>query len=244
MSRASSYPYEQEGESGEMVHGIPVMPFEIQAKRSKEGWELLSDSIKVVLTKWNTLATAVDQEVRIFILMLHLRQWNSDFFKCILQWGGKNSLHKYNELVEDLLANLKEQWNLGNDIHIDTLDVFFLEALESDFNFEYEEDDSEVTHFGMLIKDLYKKSMNQEFDAVHQIVSTLEKHPAITSQRVQDSDDESDEGSDEEEETEPVPAPPKKDKPVADAEGWFTVPTKKGKPKPAEPEPKDDMNVD
>lgn len=64
MSSGSGGPYASGGADGDNVHGIPVMPLDIQARRSEEGWELFSDSLKLVLTKWNTLATAVDQEVR------------------------------------------------------------------------------------------------------------------------------------------------------------------------------------
>lgn len=135
---------------------------------------------------------------------------------------------------------MRDQWDLGNDIHIDTLDVFFLEVLESDFNFEYEEDDSEVTHFGMLIKDLYKMSMNQEFDAVRQLIATVDSHPTIIAQTAESDDDDSD-GSSEEEEVTVEPKAPKK--PVADADGWFTAPTR-GRGKPKASESNDSMNID
>ena len=45
-----------------------------------------------------------------------------------VQWGGRRSRQKFDHIVADLVKNAREQWSEGNDLHIDTLDVYFMEV--------------------------------------------------------------------------------------------------------------------
>ena len=44
------------------------------------------------------------------------------------EWGGRSSRAKYEHILADLLLNCEEQWREGNDLHLDTLDVYLLEV--------------------------------------------------------------------------------------------------------------------
>ena len=45
-----------------------------------------------------------------------------------VQWGGRKSRDKYEHILEDLYMNAQEQWREGNDLHVDTLDVYLIEV--------------------------------------------------------------------------------------------------------------------
>ena len=73
--------------------------------RPKEGWQLFVEGSKFILEKWELLHTAVVEE-----------------------WGGHSSKSKFENIVNDLIKNCEEQWRDGNDLHIDTLDVYLIEV--------------------------------------------------------------------------------------------------------------------
>ena len=97
--------------------------------RTPAGFAAFTDALKTVLQRWDVLRTAV-----------------------VEQWGGVRSGDKFSRVLDDLLANLDEQWREGNDVHEDTLDVYFIECLEESFNVEFDEDsdDGWVTEVSLV----------------------------------------------------------------------------------------------
>lgn len=45
-----------------------------------------------------------------------------------MQWGGRSSRSKFEHIVDDLVTNCEDQWREGNDLHLDTLDVYLIEV--------------------------------------------------------------------------------------------------------------------
>ena len=155
-----------------------------------------------------------------------------------LQWGGRRSRAKFDHIVDDLVDNCHEQWREGNDVHLDTLDVYLLECLEADYNIDFE-DDSEVTAVSTLLQDVYRKCAIGEIEAARAVLRDLASHPAMQKGESaggggDDDDDGSESGDDSGSEGgggggggggagggAAAPSGP-------DADGWETVPAKSG----------------
>lgn len=126
-------------------------------KRSGEGWNTFSEATQIVLSKWDLTRTAVAE-----------------------RWGGLKSKDKYNHMVDDLMLNLSEQWKDGNDVHEDTLDVYFLECLEAYFNVDFEGgDDSIVTEVSLIIQDLYRKCAAGHLAKARDVIASLDAMPSM-----------------------------------------------------------------
>jgi len=145
---------------------------------------MFSEATQFVLARWDLTRTAVAE-----------------------RWGGVKSLDKYNHMISDLMLNLEEQWKDGNDIHEDSLDVYFLECLESYFNVDFENgDDSVVTEVSLIIQDLYRKCAAGELGKTRELVASLDTMPSMRKGGVRPAEDDEDaddeDGEDEEEEEE------------------------------------------
>ena len=85
------------------MSGVPKLP--AGSSRPREGWQLFTEGVRFILEKWELLHTAVVEE-----------------------WGGHGSKSKFDHIVEDLVLNCEDQWREGNDLHLDTLDVYLIEV--------------------------------------------------------------------------------------------------------------------
>lgn len=133
-----------------------------------------------------------------------------------LQWGGFKSKDKYDHIVDDLLLNCKDQWDEGNDLHIDSLDVYLIECLTEDFNVDFE-DDEVVSEVSRLIQDLYRKCVAGQYDDVRNAIAEMERAANRGSGSGAGAGGESTE-----------PRQPRREK-VIDEDGWETIVTRKGR---------------
>ena len=125
---------------------------DLRSKRS-EGWALFERGARDALLYFDLFETAV-----------------------IEQWGGPRSRDKFDRIVDDLVMNCREQWDLSNDLHVDTLDVFLIECLETDFGVDFDEEtesDRIVTICSLAIQDLYRKCASFKFEEARALIDGL-----------------------------------------------------------------------
>ena len=125
---------------------------DLRSKRS-EGWSIFERGARDALLFFDIFETAVTE-----------------------QWGGPRSRDKFDRIVDDLVMNCREQWDLSNDLHVDTLDVFLIECLESDFGVDFDEEtesDRIVTICSLAIQDLYRKCASFNFEEARTLLDGL-----------------------------------------------------------------------
>lgn len=139
-----------------------------------------------------------------------------------LQWAGPATRSKYEHIIDDLMLNCNEQWSEGNDLHIDTLDVYLLECLEADFNVEFE-DDAVVTEVSAVIQELYRQCMAGQLGKARELIASLDTHRVLGNNAVSGGTGGAGAGEG------GAASKPRKER-VVDEDGWETVVThKKGK---------------
>ena len=125
---------------------------DLRSKRS-EGWSIFERGARDALLFFDIFETAVTE-----------------------QWGGPRSRDKFDRIVDDLVMNCREQWDLSNDLHVDTLDVYLIECLESDFGVDFDEEtesDRIVTICSLAIQDLYRKCASFNFEEARTLLDGL-----------------------------------------------------------------------
>lgn len=125
---------------------------DLRSKRS-EGWSIFERGARDALLFFDIFETAVTE-----------------------QWGGPRSRDKFDRIVDDLVMNCREQWDLSNDLHVDTLDVFLIECLETDFGVDFDEEtesDRIVTICSLAIQDLYRKCASFNFEEARTLLDGL-----------------------------------------------------------------------
>ena len=128
------------------------MSLDIRSRRA-EGWNIFEHGARDALLSFDIFEVAIAE-----------------------QWGGSRSREKFDKIVDDLLMNCKEQWDLSNDLHVDTLDVYLIECLESDFNINFDEEtdsDRVVTVCSLAIQDLYRKCASFNFEEARTLIDGL-----------------------------------------------------------------------
>ena len=159
-----------ESSSGSVIPRLPS-----GSPCTREGWELFTKGCAHLLNVWDLLHTAVVEE-----------------------WGGHGSRAKLDHIIADLINNCEEQWRVRHDLHIDTLDVYFLECLEGDFNIEFE-DDEEVSVVSTMIQRLYRECAAGDLDAARVWLQAIAAPEATRKQRVTAGDDDDDDGDESDE---------------------------------------------
>ncbi len=140
-----------------------------------------------------------------------------------MQWGGPSSRSKLDHIMSDLFLNCREQWDAGHDLHLDTLDEYFVDCLTQDFNMDFE-DDRVVTEASAVVQELYRKCAAGELDEARKVLAAASLSPGlngVTGGGAGSSDDEDGEdGGDGAGASEP--RLPRREK-VVDEDGWETV---------------------
>jgi hypothetical protein len=125
--------------------------------------------------------------------------------------------------MSDLFLNCREQWDAGHDLHLDTLDEYFVDCLTQDFNMDFE-DDRVVTEASAVVQELYRKCAAGELDEARKVLAAASLSPGlngVTGGGAGSSDDEDGEdGGDGAGASEP--RLPRREK-VVDEDGWETV---------------------
>jgi hypothetical protein len=143
-----------------------------------------------------------------------------------------------------LLLNVEEQWREGNDLHVDSVDVYLLECLEADFNIDFE-NDTIVTEVSRSILHLYTYCVLDDLNSAKAMVDAFAKRPDVIAGGIRpakgadeddDDDDDDDEGNDGQgnsagsigalESSKDTPGNRRR---VVDEEGWETIVPKGGK---------------
>lgn len=124
--------------------------------------------------------------------------WDLLHTAVVEEWGGHGSRAKLDHIIADLVNNCEEQWRGRHDLHIDTLDVYFLECLEGDFNIEFE-DDEEVSVVSTMIQRLYRECAAGDLDAARVWLQAIAAPEATRKQRVTAGDDDDDDGDESDE---------------------------------------------
>jgi hypothetical protein len=211
---ASSSPSTSAGAPAATASRIPKLPAAVAAARSAAGWAYLQPCVREAFRHWDLTRTAVAE-----------------------QWGGPKSREKLDHIVDDLLMNLKDQWDAGNDVHTDSVDVYLLECLEQDFGIDFE-DDSVVTEVSVLVQDVYRKCVAGQLGEAEALMDALEARARAAERsggrRTAGSDDDDDDEDDEDGSGNEdggagtgvgagsSGAPPRRER-VVDEEGWETV---------------------
>jgi hypothetical protein len=191
--------------AGATASRIPRLAADVAAKRSAEGWELFTVAAREALEQWDLVKTAVIEEVRVSPRFWRRRRHPGrgspphpllrgpfgrrpaasrsltpgPSLPPAAQWGGPSSRAKFDSLLSDLLMNCREQWDDGRDVHVDTLDVFLLEALTDDFGVDFE-DDRIVTEASVVLQDLYRKCAGGQLAEAREVLDGLRRNPGLT----------------------------------------------------------------
>jgi len=200
---------------------LTPVKLDLRSKRS-EGWAIFERGARDALLYFDIFETAVTE-----------------------QWGGSRSRDKFDRIVDDLVMNCREQWDLSNDLHVDTLDVFLIECLETDFGVDFDEEtesDRIITICSLAIQDLYRKCASFNFEEARTLLDGLAAvarrrqglapRPRVDSSSDDEDDDEEDGGMVETreagDESRRSGAAGGGGGRVVDSDGWETVPVRKG----------------
>jgi hypothetical protein len=147
---------------------------------------------------------------------------------------------------------VEDQWREGNDLHADTLDVYFLECLEGDFNIDFE-DDTGVTALSTVLQDLYRKCAAGNREGVAALLASLDgrsdfnpdsSRPARGPESDDDEEESGEDGGGEGEGAGGGGEQVSRRAHVVDEDGWETMPTKPaGRKGKGGPGPKDDEDL-
>lgn len=120
--------------------------------RRNEHWEVFRAGVQVILSKWDLMKMAVED-----------------------QWGGPQSWQTYDSVVEDLIQNIVEQWNEDNDLFRESMEDFFLDVLETDFNCDVE-DEGVVAPVCEHIQKIYRKCAKGDTKETQEMVEEFIKN--------------------------------------------------------------------
>uniref|UniRef100_A0A0E0AXG0 Pre-rRNA-processing protein TSR2 homolog n=1 Tax=Oryza glumipatula TaxID=40148 RepID=A0A0E0AXG0_9ORYZ len=178
----------------------------------------LGEGIGLVFGRWTALQMAVEN-----------------------QWGGRDSRAKADQLAESILswfANSK-----GKHYYEDLVDMMYDTVSES-FNADFEDGSVEEVAEQLLI--MHEECLQSNYSSVEKLRNSRAQGNAVSQSRkmVVDGDDDSSDDEDDDDDGEPsmmdneagsaekmAVDEPKPSKPVPDADGWTTVPPRRGRGK-------------
>uniref|UniRef100_A0A0E0ENB5 Pre-rRNA-processing protein TSR2 homolog n=1 Tax=Oryza meridionalis TaxID=40149 RepID=A0A0E0ENB5_9ORYZ len=178
----------------------------------------LGEGIGLVFGRWTALQMAVEN-----------------------QWGGRDSRAKADHLAESILswfANSK-----GKHYYEDLVDMMYDTVSES-FNADFEDGSVEEVAEQLLI--MHEECLQCNYSSVEKLRNSRAQGNAVSQSRkmVVDGDDDSSDDEDDDDDGEPSMMDneagsaekmsvdePKPSKPVPDADGWTTVPSRRGRGK-------------
>lgn len=178
----------------------------------------LGEGIGLVFGRWTALQMAVEN-----------------------QWGGRDSRAKADQLAESILswfANSK-----GKHYYEDLVDMMYGTVSKS-FNADFEDGSVEEVAEQLLI--MHEECLQSNYSSVEKLRNSRAQGNAVSQSRkmVVDGDDDSSDDEDDDDDGEPsmmdneagsaekmAVDEPKPSKPVPDADGWTTVPPRRGRGK-------------
>uniref|UniRef100_A0A0D3H1Z6 Pre-rRNA-processing protein TSR2 homolog n=1 Tax=Oryza barthii TaxID=65489 RepID=A0A0D3H1Z6_9ORYZ len=178
----------------------------------------LGEGIGLVFGRWTALQMAVEN-----------------------QWGGRDSRAKADQLAQSILswfANSK-----GKHYYEDLVDMMYDTVSES-FNADFEDGSVEEVAEQLLI--MHEECLQSNYSSVEKLRNSRAQGNAVSQSRkmVVDGDDDSSDDEDDDDDGEPsmmdneagsaekmAVDEPKPSKPVPDADGWTTVPPRRGRGK-------------
>ncbi|BAF24111.1 pre-rRNA-processing protein TSR2 [Oryza sativa Japonica Group] len=178
----------------------------------------LGEGIGLVFGRWTALQMAVEN-----------------------QWGGRDSRAKADQLAESILswfANSK-----GKHYYEDLVDMMY-DTVSKSFNADFEDGSVEEVAEQLLI--MHEECLQSNYSSVEKLRNSRAQGNAVSQSRkmVVDGDDDSSDDEDDDDDGEPsmmdneagsaekmAVDEPKPSKPVPDADGWTTVPPRRGRGK-------------